>query len=270
MYEIIFEADTRAGRLFNEVLLFIILVSVFLVMLESIGAIRLKYLQLLRILEWIITIIFTIEYLVRIWVVDKPVRYIFSFYGLIDLLALLPTYLDFLFTGGHSLIVIRALRLLRVFRIFKLSRYTRAGRVIALAMWNSKEKISVFIIFVVTLAVIFGTLMYLVEGEENGFTDIPTSIYRAIVTLTTVGYGDLSPTTGLGQFLASLIMIMGYAIIAVPTGIVTAAIIAKKGENNTQVCSNCMFDKHDDDALFCKRCGAKLEVPKVPGEPGVP
>lgn len=259
LYEIIFEADTRAGRLFNEVLLIVILVSVFLVMLESVGVIRLKYLHFLRTLEWIITIIFTIEYLVRIWVVDKPARYIFSLYGLIDLLALLPTYLDFFFTGGHSLIVIRTLRLLRVFRIFKLSRYTRAGRLIAGAMWNSKEKISVFIIFVMTLAVIFGTLMYLVEGEENGFTSIPTSIYWAIVTLTTVGYGDLSPVTGLGKFLSSMIMIMGYAIIAVPTGIVTAAIINKRNENNTQVCSKCMFDRHEDDAIYCKKCGTKLK-----------
>jgi voltage-gated potassium channel len=260
LYEIIFESDTRAGRVFNEVLLVIILVSVLLVILESVIDIRIKYLHTLRILEWIITAIFTVEYFTRIWVVGKPFRYIFSFYGLIDLLALIPTFLDAIFTGGHSLIVIRAFRLLRVFRILKLSGYTRAGRLISAALVESREKIGIFVVFVVTLALFVGTLMYLIEGEQNGFTDIPTSIYWAIVTLTTVGYGDLSPATGLGQFFASMVMIMGYAIIAVPTGIVTAAIIAKRHITNTQVCSSCMFDKHDDDARYCKKCGTVLEV----------
>ncbi|HNQ38778.1 MAG: ion transporter [Prolixibacteraceae bacterium] len=259
LYSIIFEADTREGKLFDEILLGTIIFSILLVMLESVPTIRVRYHTLLRSLEWVITAIFTLEYLTRIWVVNRPWKYVFSFYGMVDLFALLPTYLGLLFTGGHSLIVIRAIRLLRVFRILKLSRYTRAGRLIAGALWHSREKISVFIIFVLTLALIIGTVMYLVEGEKAGFTDIPTSIYWAIVTLTTVGYGDLSPVTGLGKFLASLVMILGYSIIAVPTGIVTASLLGKRENYNTQVCRNCLLEKHDDDARFCKRCGASLE-----------
>lgn len=259
LYSIIFEADTREGKLFDEILLGTIIFSILLVMLESVPTIRVRYHTLLRSLEWVITAIFTLEYLTRIWVVNRPWKYVFSFYGMVDLFALLPTYLGLFFTGGHSLIVIRAIRLLRVFRILKLSRYTRAGRLIAGALWHSREKISVFIIFVLTLALIIGTFMYLVEGEKAGFTDIPTSIYWAIVTLTTVGYGDLSPVTGLGKFLASLVMILGYSIIAVPTGIITASLLGKRENYNTQVCRNCLLEKHDDDARFCKRCGASLE-----------
>ncbi len=259
LYSIIFEADTRSGKLFDEILLAIILLSILLVVLESVAGIRIKYHLPLKILEWSITVIFTLEYFARIWIVDKPLRYIFSFYGLVDFFAVIPTYLGLIMTGGQSLIVIRAIRLLRIFRIMKLSRYTRAGRLIAGALWHSREKISVFIIFVLTLALIIGTIMYLIEGEEAGFTDIPTSIYWAIVTLTTVGYGDLSPTTGMGQFLASIVMILGYSIIAVPTGIVTASLLRTKENYNTQVCRHCMLEKHDDDARFCKRCGASLE-----------
>ncbi len=258
LYEIIFEADTRAGRIFDEVLLVTILISIVLVMVESLSGISDENKRILRILEWIITFIFSMEYLARIWTVDKPAKYIFSFYGIIDLLAILPTFLGLFITGSQSLMVIRALRLLRVFRILKLGRYTRAGRLIAATIWRSKEKIVVFILFVFTLAIIIGTLMYLIEGEEHGFTDIPTSIYWAIVTLTTVGYGDLSPVTGIGQFLASFVMILGYSIIAVPTGIVTASLMGKHDNLNTQTCSECMFDKHDDDARFCKKCGAPL------------
>lgn len=259
MYEIIFEADTRAGKIFDEALLGIILFSILAVLLESVESVRIRYGHILKITEWSITIIFSVEYAARIWTTSRPKKYIMSFYGLIDLLALLPTYLSFFFLGGQNLIVIRALRLLRVFRILKLNRYTSAGRMIAKALWNSKEKISVFVIFVLTLAVIIGTLMYLIEGGKSGFTDIPTSIYWAIVTLTTVGYGDLSPVTGLGQFLSSIVMILGYSIIAVPTGIVTADLLSKHHDNNTQVFSNCMFDKHDDDARFCKKCGTTLD-----------
>lgn len=266
LYEIVFEADTRAGKIFDVTLLFIILFSVFLVILESITSIRIQYHKLLSILEWTITIIFTLEYILRIWLVDKPIKYILSRYGIIDLLALLPTYLDFFLVGGHSLIVIRALRLLRVFRIFKINRYTRAGRTIVKAIWDSKEKIGIFIVFIFTTSIIIGTIMYLVEGEENGFTDIPTSIYWTIVTLTTVGYGDLSPVTGLGQFLASVVMVLGYSIIAVPTGIVTASLITNKDSKNTQTCSHCLYDKHDDDAVFCKKCGTSLLVDKKKSE----
>ena len=258
LYEIIFEADTRAGKIFDVILLIIILLSVVLVMLESVPGIRQSHRELLVIMEWSITLIFTLEYFVRIAVVKKPLKYIFSFYGIIDFLAILPTYLSLILFGSQSLVVIRMLRLLRVFRILKLTRYTQAGRTLAAAIWASREKISVFIFFVTILVVIIGTIMYLVEGEDSGFTSIPMSIYWAIVTLTTVGYGDISPATALGQFLASFVMIMGYAIIAVPTGIVTAEMINPQDKRNTQVCPNCLHDKHDNDAIHCKKCGAKL------------
>jgi voltage-gated potassium channel len=260
LYQIIFEADTRKGKLFDIVLLVIIILSIFIVLLESMEPVRAKFHRSLIISEWFITFIFTIEYITRLWVTQKPLKYAFSFYGIIDFLSLFPSFLAFFIVGGQSLLVIRAIRLLRVFRVLKLTRYSRAGRLIIGSIWNSREKISVFIAFVLTLSLIIGTLMYLIEGEANGFSSIPKSIYWAIVTLTTVGYGDLSPVTGLGQFLSTIVMILGYSIIAVPTGIVTASLINSRKEiNNTQVCSNCMFDKHDDDAKFCKKCGHSLD-----------
>jgi len=259
LYEIIFEADTRTGKYFDVVLLVIIIISVLLVMLESVPGIRKNHHELLVSFEWIITGIFTLEYITRIVIVKKPWRYIFSFYGIIDFLAVIPSYLGLLVISYQSLMVIRVLRLLRVFRILKLTRYTAAGRTLARAIWNSREKISVFIFFVLILVIIIGTIMYLVEGEAGGFKSIPVSIYWAIVTLTTVGYGDISPVTPFGQFLASIVMIMGYAIIAVPTGIVTAEMIRPSTRTNTQVCSNCLLDRHDDDALYCKKCGEKLQ-----------
>lgn len=259
IYTIIFEADTWKGKLFDLMLIFVILLSIFFVVLESVEPINAQYHNELKVAEWVITILFTLEYGLRIWVLEKPWKYIFSFYGLIDLLAILPSYLGLIFAGGQSLMVIRDLRLLRIFRILKLSRYTAAGRTLAKAMWASREKILVFLFFVTTIVIIFGTIMYLVEGPENGFTSIPTSIYWAVVTLTTVGYGDISPATPFGQFLASIIMVMGYAIIAVPTGIVTAEMLRKPAPVNTQVCHNCLFDRHDDDARFCKKCGAPLQ-----------
>lgn len=258
LYEIIFEADTRRGKLFDIILLIVIIISVGLVMLESVPSIRENYRFGLKVSEWIITIIFSIEYLLRVAIVRKPWRYIFSFYGIIDLLSVLPTYLGLIIVGSHNLMVIRVLRLLRVFRVLKLTRYTQAGRTLAKAIWASREKISVFIFFVIILVIIVGTIMYLIEGETNGFKSIPHGIYWAIVTLTTVGYGDISPQTSLGQFFASLVMIMGYAIIAVPTGIVTAEIIKPSTKKNTQVCPECLHDKHDDDAEFCKKCGAEM------------
>lgn len=258
LYELIFEADTRPGKLFDLSLFVFILLSVALVMLESVQSIRQNYHGILKISEWVITIIFSLEYILRILIVRRPWRYIFSFYGVIDFLSVIPTYLSLLILGSQSLIVIRMLRLLRIFRILKLTRYTHAGVSLARAIWASRAKISVFIFFVIILVVVLGTVMYLVEGEANGFTSIPRSIYWAIVTLTTVGYGDISPVTALGQFLASIIMILGYAIIAVPTGIVTAEIIKTPQGENTQVCPNCLHDKHDDDAVFCKKCGAAI------------
>ncbi len=259
LYEIIFEADTRAGRIFDGILLCVILLSIFVVMLESVGHIRSKYHHELKIIEWIITGIFTIEYIIRLWLSNRPFRYIISFYGIIDLLAIFPTYLNIFFAGGESLIVIRALRLLRIFRIMKLSQYTSGGKFIMNALWSSRGKIGIFFTFVLTLCIIVGTLMYLIEGEEHGFNDIPTSIYWAIVTMTTVGYGDISPVTGIGKLLSSVVMILGYVIIAVPTGIVTASLI-NKSTVNTQICSNCFYDKHDDDALYCKKCGNSLDI----------
>jgi len=259
LYKIIFEVDTRTGKNFNEALLSIIVLSVVLVMLESVSSIYANHQTLLKTAEWIITAIFTIEYAVRIIVVRKPLRYIFSFYGIIDFLAIIPTFIGLFFVGSHSLVVIRLLRLLRVFRILKLTRYTQAGRSIGQAMWSSRQKISVFILFVIIIAVIMGTVLYLVEGEASGFTSIPISMYWAIVTLTTVGYGDISPITPLGRLIASCIMIMGYAIIAVPTGIVTAEMMKAGVQKNTQVCPQCMLNQHDDDAEFCKKCGAKID-----------
>ncbi len=257
LYEIIFEADTPSGKFFDVALLIVILLSVALVLLESVPEIRENNLHLLKMLEWIITGIFSLEYILRIAIVKKPFRYIFSFYGIIDFLSVIPTYLSLFIIGSHSLVVIRMLRLLRVFRVLKLTRYTNAGRTLARAMWASREKISVFIFFVLILVIIIGTIMYLVEGESHGFHSIPLSIYWAIVTLTTVGYGDISPETSTGQFFASLVMIIGYAIIAVPTGIVTAEII-KPSRQNTQVCPGCLHETHEDDARFCKKCGSKL------------
>jgi voltage-gated potassium channel len=261
LHEIIFEADTQAGKVFDLMLITTILLSILLVMLDSVEKIHERYSVPMRTTEWVITIIFSIEYLLRIYVVQKPAKYIFSFYGIIDLLAILPGFIAFIFPGSQNLLVIRAIRLLRVFRVLKFTRYTSAGRQLVVAIKRSREKISIFILTILTLAVIFGTIMYLIEGEENGFKSIPLSIYWAIVTLTTVGYGDLSPVTAIGQFIASIVMIMGYAIIAVPTGIVTSEMIKLQTNNNTQICPNCMFDNHDDNALYCKKCGTALDIP---------
>lgn len=258
LYEIVFEADTRAGKYFDVALLIIIILSVLLVVLESVPGLRREHQETYILLEWVITIIFTAEYILRILIVNRPWKYITSFYGVIDFLAVIPTYLGLLVVGYQSLLVIRVLRLLRVFRIFKLTRYSTAGRSIVRALWASREKISVFLFSVMLIVTVVGTLMYLIEGEASGFTSIPQSIYWGIVTLTTVGYGDISPVTPLGRFLASLVMILGYAIIAVPTGIVTAEMIKPFSKQNTQVCPECLHDDHDDDAIFCKKCGAEL------------
>jgi voltage-gated potassium channel len=258
LYELIFEADTKEGKIFDVTLLIVILISVALVMLESVPTIHQEHHHLLKISEWVITVIFTLEYILRIIIVHKPFKYIFSFYGVIDLLSIIPTFLSLVIVGSQSLIVIRVLRLLRVFRILKLTRYSQAGRSLAKALWASRAKVSVFIFFVIILVVIIGTIMYLVEvDQESGFTSIPRGIYWAIVTLTTVGYGDISPTSAFGQFLASIVMIMGYAILAVPTGIVTAEIL-RPTKNNTQVCPECLHESHEDDAIFCKKCGVKI------------
>lgn len=258
LYSIIFEADTRSGKAFDVTLLIAIALSVIIVMLDSVSDLHLKYGQHFLTIEWVLTILFSIEYILRLLTVRKPVKYIFSFYGIIDFLSIIPTYISYFFGGSHFLIVIRVLRLLRIFRVFKLMRYVSAANTLKIAMRNSKAKIIVFLEVVLTTVVIVGSMMYLIEGPESGFTSIPISIYWAIVTLTTVGYGDIAPLTVLGQSLASLLMITGYAIIAVPTGIITTEMAKIKHHSNTQVCSHCMFDEHDDDAVFCKKCGEKL------------
>lgn len=257
-YRIIFEADTPSGKTFDVILLVAIALSVIIVMLDSVRDLHLKYGEFFLTIEWFLTILFTIEYILRLLTVKKPVKYIFSFYGIIDFLSIIPTYISYFFGGSHFLIVIRVLRLLRIFRVFKLMRYVSAANTLKIALQNSKAKIIVFLEVVLTTVVVVGSMMYLIEGPASGFTSIPISIYWAIVTLTTVGYGDIAPMTVLGQSLASLLMIIGYAIIAVPTGIITTEMAKIKHHSNTQVCSHCMFDEHDDDAVFCKKCGEKL------------
>lgn len=257
LHEIIYEADTRAGKIFDIVLLITILCSIILVMLESIESFDKKHHTFLDISEWIITILFTVEYVLRIITIKKPTKYIFSFYGIIDLLSTLPKYISFFIVGSHQLVAFRALRLLRVFRILKLSRYIGASNNLKKALKASKAKIAVFIFFIIIICIILGTLMYMVEGQEHGFTSIPRSVYWAIVTLTTVGFGDIAPQTPFGQLIASIIMILGYGIIAIPTGIVTSE-MAKTTDLNTQTCPNCGIEKHKDSAIFCYNCGDKL------------
>ncbi|MFW5656216.1 MAG: ion transporter [Bacteroidota bacterium] len=264
LHEIIFEADTRTGKVFDIILLILILMSVAAVLLESVPSINPVYYRQLRLLEWFITIVFTIEYFLRIWIVNKPKKYMTSFFGIIDFLSILPTYIGLLITGTQSLLVIRALRLLRVFRVLKITRYTSEGGILMEALKASRVKISVFLFAVLTLILIIGTIMYLIEGAEHGFVSIPKSIYWAVVTLTTVGYGDITPQTALGQFLSAAVMILGYAIIAVPTGIVSMEISsAAKKQRNTQVCQTCLAKDHDNDARFCKHCGSPL-YPNAP------
>lgn len=259
LYIIIFEADTPAGKTFDIALLWAILLSVLAVMLESVSSIGVRYRDYLSYIEWFFTILFTLEYMARILAVSRPVKYIFSFLGIVDFLAIIPTYISIILIGGQYLLVIRTIRLLRVFRVFKLARFLGEAAVLTDALKASRHKILVFILGVLTLVVIMGTLMYVVEGAENGFTSIPISIYWAIVTLTTVGYGDISPGTTLGQMLASIIMIMGYGIIAVPTGIVTAE-LTKNPKNilKKTVCPVCQATDHQADAEFCRICGEKL------------
>ena len=270
LHEIIYEADTPAGKLFDVVLLIAILASILLVMLESVKSFDRAHHDFLNISEWIITILFSIEYIARIISVKKPWKYILSFYGIIDFLSTIPKYISLLFGGVHALVALRALRLLRVFRILKLARYLGASNNLVNAIKASRAKISVFLFAVIIVSIILGTIMYMVEGEANGFTNIPKSVYWCIVTLTTVGFGDIAPQTPLGQFIASLVMIMGYGIIAVPTGIVSAEYTkASHVENtkpddkmvhlNTQSCTNCSAEKHKDGSEYCYKCGHKLD-----------
>ena len=259
LHEVIFEADTPAGKGFDVLLIVSILASVAVVMLDSISTVRLHYDTLLYAIEWLFTLIFTIEYILRLMCVGRPLKYAVSFYGVVDLLAIIPTYLSLFLPGSQYLLVIRILRILRIFRILKLVPYLGEARRLMKALRASGRKIAVFIYTVLTLVVIFGSLMYVIEGGVNGFSSIPRSIYWAIVTLTTVGYGDISPQTILGQALASMVMILGYAIIAVPTGIVSVEISqAFSRKVSTHACPECSAEGHDVDARHCKFCGAVL------------
>ena len=262
LHEIIYEADTTKGKAFDVILLVTIVASIVLVMLESVESFDFKYHNFINTSEWIITILFSIEYIARIISVKHPLKYIFSFYGIIDLLSTIPKYLSIFLIGTHSLVALRALRLMRIFRIFKLARFIGESTNFARALKASKAKIAVFLLFVIILCIVLGTVMYLIESEQDsGFTSIPRSVYWAIVTLTTVGYGDIAPITALGQFIASLIMIMGYGIIAIPTGIVSSQMTRfnrKEIATNTQSCSDCLADTHNDNAEFCYNCGNKL------------
>ncbi|MEL6699145.1 MAG: ion transporter [Bacteroidota bacterium] len=262
VHEIIFEADTPAGKGFDVALLVLIVLSVVVVMLESVESIAHAFGTFFLYLEWIVTVLFTLEYVLRIYAIKKPWNYIFSFYGIVDLLSILPTYLSLVVAGSHFLVTIRALRLLRIFRILKLGNYLRQSEILVLALRASRTKITVFLFAVLTIVIIVGSTMYLVEGGEGSkFSSIPRSIYWAIVTLTTVGYGDISPTTDFGQFLAAIVMILGYAIIAVPTGIVSVELAkteAKEADINTICCPNCGKYGHTSDAVYCKHCGHEL------------
>lgn len=261
MHEVIFEADTPAGKAFDVILLVVIVLSVIVVMLESVQSINQEYGKLLLATEWAITILFTIEFLARLICIGNPLRYVFSFYGIVDLLAVLPTYLSIFVGGSQSLIVIRVLRLVRIFRVFKLSRYISEAHALVTALRETRARITVFLVFVLTLVIVIGSFMYLIEGThpDSGFTSIPRSIYWAIVTMTTVGYGDIAPQTVLGQILAAAVMILGYAIIIVPIGVFSAEMLAASHRGaNTQACPNCSAEGHDLDADYCKFCGTRL------------
>ena len=262
LHEIIYEADTPSGKVFDVAILIVIVISIALVMLESVGHLNLKYYWEFYIAEWIITLIFTVEYVLRIISIKKPKHYIFSFYGIVDLLSTLPTYIAFIFGGHNLLFAVRALRLLRVFRVLKITRYIGESNRLKKALKSSSPKITVFLFAVIIICIIAGTLMHLIEGEAGGFDNIPVSIYWSIVTLTTVGFGDIHPVTPLGQFIASFIMIVGYGIIAVPTGIVSSEFTKSQKDSipkNTQACRFCNETEHLDDAEFCHNCGRRLD-----------
>ncbi|MGB8190488.1 MAG: ion transporter [Chitinophagaceae bacterium] len=260
LHEIIYESNTVAGKLFDVSLLVLIVASILVVILDSMQSWRQEYGGLFNTLEWIFTIVFTIEYILRLISIKTPSKYVFSFLGIIDLLSIIPSYLSIFFPGAQSLLVFRALRLMRVFRIFKLSHFISEMSFLGVAIKGSLRKISIFMLIVLMLVIILGSVMYLVEEGKNGFSSIPESIYWAIVTITTVGYGDITPATTPGKIVASLIMLIGYAIIAVPTGIVTTemALAARNMRQHHEVCPRCGKEGHDADANFCKSCGERL------------
>ena len=260
LHEVIFESNTPAGKTFDICLLISIFTSIAVVMLDSISSFHIRYERIFFMLEWGFTILFSIEYLLRLICIKKPMRYVFSFLGLVDLLAILPMYLSIFLVGAQSLLVFRALRLLRIFRIFKLTHFLSEMSFLREAIKSGAKKISIFMLVVLAIVIILGSIMYIVESDENGFTSIPESIYWAIVTITTVGYGDIAPVTPAGKFIASVIMLMGYSIIAVPTGIITTeiALMSRAEKNGTESCPGCGKEGHDSNAVFCKYCGERL------------
>ena len=262
LHEVIYESNTPAGKAFDVGLLFAIFTSIIIVMLDSVEGLHHRYGSLFNTLEWIFSFLFTIEYILRLVSIKKPFKYVFSLLGIIDLIALIPSYLSIFFVGAQSLLVFRALRLLRVFRIFKLGHFLTEINFLTEALKGSVRKISIFLMTVLMLAVILGSIMYLVEQRENGFSNIPESIYWAIVTITTVGYGDISPVTPMGKMVASVVMLIGYSIIAVPTGIIThdLALAARQKKELPESCPSCSREGHDSDALFCKHCGSSLFI----------
>lgn len=261
--QIIFDVDTPLGKAFDLILFAGIVISILVILLASVNTIQINYSQQLQWAEWFFTLLFTIEYVLRLIAAKNTWRYAVSFYGIIDLITILPTYISLFFPGSYSLLVLRALRLLRVFRILKLTQFWQEEIALILALKASLQKITVFLAIVLILLIILGSLMYFIEGESNGFTNIPISIYWAIVTLTTVGYGDIAPKTSLGKLLSSVIMLLGYGIIAVPTGIVTVDLSKTDlhKDSNRRNCSNCGSHNHDDDAKYCKYCGQSLSTP---------
>jgi len=262
VHEVIFGTDSKAGKAFDVALLWIIVISVVAVVIESVPGISNKNPRLFTVIEWILTLIFTVEYALRIWSSNNSKKYIFSFWGVIDLLSVIPSYLSLFLTGAHVFLIVRILRLLRIFRILKLTRYSSEATVLAVALKKSRHKISVFLLFVVLIIFIMGTLMYVVEGETNGFTSIPESVYWCVVTITTVGYGDIVPKTVLGKFISSVAMILGYAIIAIPTGIVSVALNETQKEDQlsdlNKVCSTCNHDLNAEDS-YCPNCGSEVK-----------
>lgn len=256
---IVFGTDSPAGRLFDQALIGVILASVAAVMLDSVQTIHAQYSHWLYLAEWGFTVIFTVEYLLRLWISERPARYARSFYGIVDLLSIVPTYLSLLVPGAHYLLTLRILRVLRIFRVMKLLSFVSEANFLIDALVRARRKVVVFLLTVLVVMISFGSLMYVIEGPEHGFTSIPVSIYWAIVTVTTVGYGDISPETPLGRAIASLAMITGYAIIAVPTGIVTAEMTSAMNRNRYgRECRSCQLHEHETDALYCRRCGESL------------
>ena len=258
LHRIIFQVDTFWAKAFDIFLLLLIILSIIILSLESVENIKLQYGHLLSRTEWVITILFTLEYILRIVTSNKPWSYIKSFWGIVDLLSILPTYFAFFITDTHYFTIIRSLRLIRIFRVLSLSSFENEGKVLLKAMKESLRKIEIFLYTVIVIVIIIGTMMYFIEGAENGFTSIPRGIYWAIVTLTTVGYGDISPQTSIGQLVASIVMILGYAIIAVPTGIISAEMVKAKSVVKQKECTKCHSQITQDDAVYCSNCGEKL------------